>query len=310
MPRLQRGREPGEHAPAATSSDERRPDAAAPAAHAGGAASGGGVGGVGGASGTRVLVVGCGNLLRGDDGVGPILIRHLWDRGIPEGAQIVDGGTAGMDVAFRMRGAGRVVLIDAARTGAAPGTVYRVPGPAVADLPPLSGLHTHSFRWDHALAFADWLLKDEYPQDVTIFLIEIERADPGAELSPAVRRGMEQVIAHIEAEFLAPLGNAGADRGVEFTPDGRLRLSARLSTRHFPTGTATAIRRGSELWLIPRTTPRPGDLPLIPRLPSGDHEVLVRDVLDDLTPVGTRLATWDDAHTALRIPLDPESSAR
>ena len=63
--------------------------------------------------GCAVLVVGCGNLLRGDDGVGPVLIRHLWDRGVPDGARLVDGGTAGMDVGFQMRGAQRVVIVDA-----------------------------------------------------------------------------------------------------------------------------------------------------------------------------------------------------
>ncbi|WP_264001449.1 hydrogenase maturation protease, partial [Mycolicibacterium gadium] len=52
-------------------------------------------------------MVGCGNLLRGDDGVGPVLVRHLWERGVPAGARLVDGGTAGMDVAFQMRGAER-----------------------------------------------------------------------------------------------------------------------------------------------------------------------------------------------------------
>lgn len=62
--------------------------------------------------GCDVLVVGCGNLLRGDDGVGPILVRHPWERGVPDGARLVDGGTAGMDVAFQMRGAGWVVIID------------------------------------------------------------------------------------------------------------------------------------------------------------------------------------------------------
>ncbi|EUA52037.1 hydrogenase maturation protease family protein [Mycobacterium xenopi 3993] len=50
-----------------------------------------------------MLIIGCGNLLRGDDGVGPIMVRHLWERGMPDGVRLVDGGTAGMDVAFQMR---------------------------------------------------------------------------------------------------------------------------------------------------------------------------------------------------------------
>ncbi|PMP83831.1 MAG: peptidase M52, partial [Roseiflexus castenholzii] len=33
----------------------------------------------------KTLIIGCGNLLRGDDGVGPILIRRLWEIGLPEG---------------------------------------------------------------------------------------------------------------------------------------------------------------------------------------------------------------------------------
>ena len=40
------------------------------------------------------LVIGCGNLLRGDDAVGPTLIRHLWDQGVPDDVELVDGGTA------------------------------------------------------------------------------------------------------------------------------------------------------------------------------------------------------------------------
>ena len=106
----------------------------------------------------ELLVVGCGNLLRGDDAVGPVLVRHLWEAGLPDGVRLVDGGTAGMDIAFQMRGAGRVVVVDATRTGAEPGTIYRVPGEELEDLPPLEGLHTHAFRWDHALAFGRWLL--------------------------------------------------------------------------------------------------------------------------------------------------------
>jgi hydrogenase maturation protease len=141
-----------------------------------------------------VVVIGCGNLLRGDDAVGPILVRHLWERGVPEhGVVLVDGGTAGMDVSFKMRGAGKVVIIDAASTGSPPGTIFQVPGEELEDLPPLDGFHTHSFRWDHALAFGRWLLKDEYPTDVTVFLIEAASVDFGAELTAAVAAAMEVV---------------------------------------------------------------------------------------------------------------------
>ena len=60
----------------------------------------------------QMVVIGCGNLLRGDDAVGPILVRHLWEQGSPDGVTLVDGGTAGMDVAFKMRGARSVVIVD------------------------------------------------------------------------------------------------------------------------------------------------------------------------------------------------------
>ncbi len=141
----------------------------------------------------HTVVVGCGNLLRGDDAVGPTLIRHLWEEGVPDGVTLVDGGTAGMDVAFKMRGAGSVILIDAAATGAQPGTIYRVPGQEVEQLPPLEGLHSHQFRWDHALAFARWLLGDHYPTEITVFLIEIAQTEPGADLSPPVEAAMHDV---------------------------------------------------------------------------------------------------------------------
>ena len=153
-----------------------------------------------GCLGCDLAVVGCGNLLRADDGAGPVLVRELWEGGVPSGVRLVDGGTAGMDVAFQMRGAERVIIVDAASTGASPGTVFRIPGPEVEELPPLAGLHTHSFRWDHALAFAHWLLADGYPADVTVYLIEAADFTPGGELSPPVRAGMNQVLALIRTE--------------------------------------------------------------------------------------------------------------
>jgi hydrogenase maturation protease len=134
----------------------------------------------------RTLIIGCGNLLRGDDAFGPVVIRRLWERGLPDGVRCADGGTGGMDVAFQMRGVERVILIDACQSGHEAGTLFRMPGEEVENLPPLTGIHLHSFRWDHALAFARWLLKDEYPRHITVFLAEGASFGFGDPLSPAL----------------------------------------------------------------------------------------------------------------------------
>ncbi|HUX03389.1 MAG TPA: hydrogenase maturation protease [Acidimicrobiales bacterium] len=131
------------------------------------------------------LIIGCGNLIRGDDAAGPILVRRLADVTLPAGVRLLDGGTAGMDVAFAMRGVRRVIIVDASRVGVPAGTIHHVPGEELMNLSPPSG-NLHQFRWDQALGFATWLLKDEYPENVEVWLVEGEQFEPGAELSVAV----------------------------------------------------------------------------------------------------------------------------
>jgi hydrogenase maturation protease len=150
------------------------------------------------------LVIGCGNLLRGDDAVGPVLVRRLLERGLPDDCEVADGGTSGMDVAFRMRGVGRVILVDACTTGNEPGTLYRMLGSDVEELPDLATLNLHSFRWDHALAFAHWLLKDEYPADVVVYLIEAGGLEFGAPLTPAVEAAMDRLVDRLLTAELDP----------------------------------------------------------------------------------------------------------
>jgi hydrogenase maturation protease len=127
---------------------------------------------------------------------------------LPDGAEVADGGTSGMDVAFRMRGADRVILLDAARTGGRPGTLYRMLGTDVEQLPDLSTINLHSFRWDHALAFARWLLKDDYPTDVIVYLIEAESFEFGAPLSATVDEAAERLADRLLDELAGPFAGA------------------------------------------------------------------------------------------------------
>lgn len=149
---------------------------------------------------TDTLIVGCGNLIRGDDAAGPVLIRLLSERHVPEGVRLVDGGTAGMDVAFAMRGVRKVIIIDASSIGVDPGTIHRVPGEELTNLRPPEG-NLHRFRWDQALGFAQWLLKDDYPEDVTVWLIEGESFEAGAPLTLSVQTAVERIVDEIHAEL-------------------------------------------------------------------------------------------------------------
>lgn len=245
-----------------------------------------------------LLVIGCGNLLRGDDGVGPILVRHLWNGGVPADVRLVDGGTAGMDVSFQMRGAQRVLIVDASATGQPPGTIMKVPGSELEELPPLEGLHTHSFRWDHALAFGRWLLGDDYPRDIEVYLIEAGNVAPGAELTPEVHAAMRTVLGLIRRE---PAWVGGAPVQVEFTDGGYLRLDSTVATEFFPGDAAIVLAKQTEIWLVPLRGAASGGLVLKQRNIAGDRAVLVREALHDEVPLGRRQATWDEENGALRI---------
>ena len=69
------------------------------------------------------------------------------------------------------------------------------------ELPDLSTINLHSFRWDHALAFAHWLLKDEYPDDVVVYLIEAESLEFGEPLSATVSAAMDRLVDRLVEEL-------------------------------------------------------------------------------------------------------------
>jgi hydrogenase maturation protease len=156
-----------------------------------------------------VVIVGCGNLLRGDDAAGPILVRKIWEIGCPAGVRLVDGGTAGMDVALQMAGAREVVIVDACTSSSTPGDIFELPGHEV-EVPPSAGMNLHALRWDSAIAFARWLLKERYPENVTVILIEAQTLDYGAPLSEAVTKSVDAVARDLIARY-SPVESQGAN---------------------------------------------------------------------------------------------------
>jgi len=150
-----------------------------------------------------MVVIGCGNLNRSDDGVGVAVARCVSALcNNPAGVKIIDAGTGGMEIMFQARGADHLVIIDACMSGSEPGAVFEVPGAELEAVNPPS-FTLHDFRWDHALYAGRRMFGDAFPRDVMAFLIEAKSLDYGLDLSPEADRAAtivaERVAALIEA---------------------------------------------------------------------------------------------------------------
>jgi hydrogenase maturation protease len=147
-----------------------------------------------------LVVIGCGNLNRCDDGVGVIVAQRLLAMGARSAGavEIFDAGTNGMDILFQARGAKKLIIVDAATSGSEPGAVFEVPGSELEN-PPVPTYTLHDFRWDHALYAGRRIWGDDFPKDVTVFLVEAKTLGFGIELSEPVARAADIVTERIFA---------------------------------------------------------------------------------------------------------------
>jgi len=141
-------------------------------------------------------IIGCGNVNRKDDGVGIAVVQklHAFRSKWPKGkVQLFDSGTAGMDIMFQARGSDALIIIDASNSNSDPGQIFEVPGSELEALPEPS-YNLHDFRWDNALYAGRKIFKEEFPADVTVYLIEAETLEFGIGLSDSVEHSVNRVV--------------------------------------------------------------------------------------------------------------------
>jgi hydrogenase maturation protease len=143
----------------------------------------------------RVLVLGVGNLLMGDEGVGVHVLRML-ERGQPAaGVRLLDGGTGGINLLVEFDGVRDIVLIDATRDGQVAGSITYLQPHNAADLP--RGLGAHDFGLKDLFAVAALLGR---PPAIHLVTISVERIQPMCmELSPAVAAAVPSVVQTVRA---------------------------------------------------------------------------------------------------------------
>ncbi|MDZ7267535.1 MAG: HyaD/HybD family hydrogenase maturation endopeptidase [candidate division KSB1 bacterium] len=148
------------------------------------------------ASAPKVLILGIGNVLLGDEGIGVHVVQHLQNMPLPEGVACLDGGTGSFNLLEPMQQAGKVILIDAIMDGAPAGTVRRHRPRFSQDYPRTLTAHDIGLK---DLLDAFYLLGN--PPEVILYAVSISALQGvGTELSPELATVIPQVAQLVLAE--------------------------------------------------------------------------------------------------------------
>ncbi len=147
----------------------------------------------------RVLVLGIGNILFRDEGVGVRVVeRLLQEYEFPEDVMILDGGVLGLSLLSYMADAEYMIVIDAIKRGGRPGTLYRL---KEEDLPKRIRVKESLHEVDFLEAMASLHLLDRVPETVILGVEPEDIHTVSLELSPVVERKVEQLVGMVLEEL-------------------------------------------------------------------------------------------------------------
>lgn len=146
----------------------------------------------------NLLILGLGNLLCGDDGLGVAAVEELHRRyQLPEGARALDGGTLGLSLLAYFEDAEDVILVDAIQADAPPGSLVRLEGDEVAPA-------VRNRLSVHQIGVADLLdglrLLDAYPRRLTLLGLVPERMELEVALSDPVAANLQSLVDEVVRE--------------------------------------------------------------------------------------------------------------
>jgi hydrogenase maturation protease len=144
-----------------------------------------------------ILVLGLGNMLLSDDGVGPALVEHLADTSGEWNGRVefLDGGTQGLALLGQLSGRKALIIVDALKTGAPAGTIHRLTLNDLRDVSPGRGNSGHEGNAGELLAAAQ--LIDQLPDRLFVIGVEPETIATGIGLSAPVRKALAEASSQV-----------------------------------------------------------------------------------------------------------------
>lgn len=149
-------------------------------------------------SNSPILILGIGNYLMGDEGVGVHTALRLQEMGLPENIEIVDGGTGGFHLLQYFEDHDTVILIDATLDGNAPGTIRLIEPRFAKDFP--RAMSTHDIGLRDMVSALQWMEKMPH---IYLFVVSIETIQQqGIELTPAIENAMPLLLEKVKEQAL------------------------------------------------------------------------------------------------------------
>lgn len=150
--------------------------------------------------GSKILVLGIGNLVMSDDGVGVKVVQRL-QRGFrfAETVEIMDGGTLGLDLLPKLEGIERLIVVDAVETGGAPGTCIRLLGEELP-IALATKVSPHQMGLKDLLAVAE--LMGHMPREMVLIGVQPASIEMDTELTPAVEVKVDELIRMVLDELV------------------------------------------------------------------------------------------------------------
>jgi hydrogenase maturation protease len=143
----------------------------------------------------KVLVLGMGNLLRSDDGVGLHIIEAMREENLGHDVDLQEG-LSGLDVIDAMKGYDRIVLVDAIKSGGRPGKVYKLSPEDFPNIQTANSFSTHlNMDFSSMLKLGKTLFPGRMPDDIIIVAIEAKDTTTISDkCTPEVEKGIKKAV--------------------------------------------------------------------------------------------------------------------
>jgi hydrogenase maturation protease len=139
----------------------------------------------------KTVILGVGNVLLSDEGIGVHVANELSTMELPPGVSVVEGGTDGFRLLNIITDADRLIVVDAVKGGAEPGSIYRFNIDEVRNVPPGFRTSVHQIGILEVIDLSGLIGKTP---KTTVIGVEPKSLQMSLELSPEIREKIPRII--------------------------------------------------------------------------------------------------------------------